>query len=498
MSAFPGSLLLVTNRAPVSFRRDQERLRIDRGAGGVVTALGHLSRVAPVTWIAAAVGRDDQTVAAAQRERGGAVGSGRLTLRLLHMDEALQSDFYGAFANRVLWFVQHRLWSRRIGPEDPEGIRALAARYVQASGAFADAVVAETLRPPREPAVMAHDYQLYALPALLRARLSGLLISHFVHIPWPALDVWCEALPRDVCGALLSGVLGADAVGFQDEASRLNFAGCVAELLPDAIVSSDRIARPKGVTLLRVRPASVDPTTLLPSARRLRELRSDPRVSIVRVDRVDPIKNVPFGFNAYRLLLERRPDLVGRVRFVARLAPSRATLPEYRREWQETLRVVAAVNARFGEGTIDIVQRADREGALAELASADVVLVNSLADGMNLVAKESAVLNPRGVLVLSRTTGAFNELGGAALGIDPSSLDDTAAALERAIEMRETERRARARTLSDAVLRWTSRDWSRALLEDLAEAATERDRRARAAPYAIDRTAGRPWIGEAS
>lgn len=465
------SLLLVTSRAPVTFARQGSRLRVDRGAGGVVTALSHLSRATPVTWIAATAGTEDREVAAAQRERGGVLGSGRLTLRLLGIPEDLFADFYGAFCNRILWFVQHGLWSRRVDPEPAQRVRALARRYLEATRVFADAVSLEAHRPERSVAVMSHDYQLYGLPRLVRERLPGLPLVHFTHIPWPPLEVWRRALPDDVLATLLRGALAANVLGFQDEASRRAFAGCVDALLPEAETSAECVAYDGRRALLRVRPVSIDPRDLRPNEARARALREDRRMLVVRVDRADPIKNVPRGFRAFALLLERRPDLVGKVRFVARVVPSRVQLPEYAREWDEAMAAADAVNRRHGPGTIEIARRSDRGRALAELQAASVVLVNSVADGMNLVAKEAAVLSPRAAVVLSRAAGAYAELGEGAVGIDPLSVEDTASALERAIEMPDAERRRRAALMRAAVLRWTSRDWTRALMADLADAA---------------------------
>ncbi len=467
------ALLLVTNRAPVTFAREGTRLRFDRGAGGVVTALSNLSRATPVTWIAATAGTEDREVAAAQRERGGRLGGGRFALRLVNIPSALYADFYGAFCNRILWFVQHRLWSDRIDPEPPQRVRALAERYVEATRVFAEAVRFEAHRPEREVAVMSHDYQLYALPGLVSERLPGLPMVHFVHIPWPALEVWREALPDDVVAMLVRGLLGAQAVGFQDERSRQAFLAAVDALAPGAAVSGDTVAHRGRRTVVRVRPVSLDPRDLHPNEARARALHGDPRALIVRVDRVDPIKNVPRGFAAFARLLERRPDLVGTVRFVARIVPSRVALPEYAREWEASLAGAAALNARYGEGTVEVVRRSDRGRALAELQTADVVLVNSVADGMNLVAKETAVLNARGVLVLSTATGAYPELSAGAIAIDPLDVEGTADALARAIDMPEAERRTRAATMRDAVLRWTAHDWMRALLTDLTDAAEQ-------------------------
>jgi trehalose 6-phosphate synthase len=459
-------VLLVTNRAPTTFARRGDQLRVSRGAGGVVTALRHLVQAVPVTWIAVAAGEGDLLAARAQRERGGALGVGRLTLRLVPMTRDLLADFYGEFSNRVLWFVQHGIWPMRIDPENPERLRTLAQRYLAASGLIVDTVVREGHRPGYGRLALVQDYQLYAVPALLRRRLAGVLVSHFVHVPWPSLDTWRGALPDDVVGLLVRGLLGADVIGFQDERSRRQFAECVAALVPQARAGEEAVEHGGRRALLHVRPVSIDPTALRPRAERVR----DGRRLIVRVDRTDPIKNVPAGFAALSRLLEIRPEWVGKIRFIARVVPSRVTLAEYARERDEGRRLAAEVNERYGRGTIELIEKQDRGRALAELAAADVVLVNSRADGMNLVAKEAAVLNDRLALVLSRTAGSFAELADGALGIDPNDVQSTAQALDLALRMPERERRARAASMRAAVMRWTARDWIRAQLDDVAEA----------------------------
>lgn len=441
----------------------------------MVTALRHLSRAREVTWIATAAGEDDRFVARRQRERGGRIGGEHLRLRLVDVEQALYEDYCGEFCNRVLWFAQHGLWRRRLEAESHARVRALFARYLEATRAFAEAVVAEAHRPGPTPLVLAQDYHLYALPRAVRARLPGVAISHFLHIPWPRTAELREALPDDVLGALIEGLLGADVVGFQDPASCANFADAAERLLGSAArVGAERVEHESGTTLLRVRPVSIERAELRPNPTRAAELRADPRRLLVRVDRIDPIKNIPLGFRAYATLLERHPELVGRIRFIARLVPSRSTLFEYRNEAAAAQALAHEINRRFGAGSVEVSHAADRGRALAELAAADAVLVNSIADGMNLVAKEAAVLNDRLALVLSRRAGAHAELGEGAIGIEPESLESTVAGLEAALAMDEPERRRRSALLRAAVARWTSKDWTEALLGDLAEAVAAR------------------------
>lgn len=470
-------MILVSNRSPIGFVDRAGSLRAARGGGGVVTALRDLVKVSPVTWLASATAAADLRAARMRLEHGGLFGGGRLALRPVPIRRDVATG-HREFADRVLWFVQHGLWDRRVKPEDPDRIRSLIGSYEHAARAFSDAAVSESHRPGHAGATFVHDYQLYLVPGLIRARLPGASICHFTHIPWPLLSEWLRAVPADVVAQLIRGLLAADVVHFQTTSSVDSFRSCVEMLLPDAEVGDGWIRRDGHRTLVRARPVSIDPGALRVRRSLVDRLRADPRRLVVRVDRGDPIKNIPAGFLAFERTLERRPDLVGTVRFRARVVPTRMSMPEYAAELDLARSTAARINARFGPGTIDMVERADRSHALAELAAADVVLVNSLADGMNLVAKEAAVLNPRLALVLSKRAGAYEELADGAIGVDPADVEGTAGALARAVEMPEPERAERAASLRAVVTGWTSRDWLRAQLDDLAEARPGSERHA--------------------
>jgi len=479
MRSSPG-ILVVSNRAPISFSGRASRLRLGRGAGGVVTALGQLRGTLPLTWVAPTTTESDRDVSLSLRERGGRIGRGKLRLRFVDLPTELVTDHNERFSNQILWFIQHGLWSRRLAPEDPATIGRLYDRYLAAGAAVAEAVATEVHRPGQASDVFTQDYQLYGVPAAVRRLTPGLGISLFVHIPWPKLGTWREALPDAITGDIIRRMLDADAVGFQDWRSRDHFVEAAARLVA-AEPQHDRVRLKSGrIVICRVRPASVNPEELSPDRSRLEALRPRGVLRIVRVDRVDPIKNVPTGFIAFERLLEAHPEWVGRVQFLARLLPTRMSVPEYAAEWEATARAIERVRRRFGDSSIEVCQTPDRGQALAELASADVTLVNSLADGMNLVAKEAAVLNREGVLVLSRRAGASAELQEGALEIDPESVDATVNALQQALTMPLGERRLRAGAMRRAVHRWTGRDWFAALRADLDEARAERRAPARA------------------
>jgi trehalose 6-phosphate synthase len=199
---------------------------------------------------------------------------------------------------------------------------------------------------------------------------------------------------------------------------------------------------------------------------------------ILRVDRVELTKNVVRGFQAYELFLRRNPSWLGRVRFLALLSPSRMELPEYREYTQACLAEARRVNEALGREDwmpIELRLKDDYLGAIAAYGLYDVLFVNPVIDGMNLVAMEGPLLNRRrGVLVLSRNAGAFGRLGRYALTVNPFDLDEMADALEAALTMPVDERTRRARGLSRLVLANPPERWVGEQLEDLERASRRR------------------------
>jgi len=281
---------------------------------------------------------------------------------------------------------------------------------------------------------------------------------------------------REIC----DGLLANDTVAFQTDEDVENFlATCRAYLGSRAQVWERRgeVEYRGQSTTAWSNPISVD-------VQELEDLSATPEVRafarqvafpgekvIVRVDRLDPSKNVLRGFQAYARLLERNAKLHGKVRFLAYLVPSRESIEEYSCYASETMQLVDEINARFGTRTwqpIVLFHQQNRLQALAGLTRYDVLLVNSVADGMNLVCKEGAILNERnGVIVLSETAGAFEQLRNAVLGVEPLDVEGTALALERALSMNAREKAEMAEDLQRAVRSHQVQDWLRLLLRDL-------------------------------
>ncbi|HLF79475.1 MAG TPA: trehalose-6-phosphate synthase, partial [Dehalococcoidia bacterium] len=377
--------------------------------------------------------------------------------------------------NPLLWFVQHGMAANLL-ERDIEA--AWLDGYVAANRLFADAVIEELRKFQRAP-VMLHDYHLYLAPRLIRDARPKAVLQQFVHIPWPEPQTW-QVLPDEMVRDLCDGLLGNDSVVFQTEASVEAFMATCRAYLPDAEVCESRgkVMYRGHKTSIWANPISVDVGELRSLAassavqRARAELPTDESVkTIVRVDRLDPSKNVLRGFEAFDLMLQCRPDLRGNVRFLSYLVPSRTGISEYDEYARAVFDKVEEINARHGTPDwipINVYYEQNRPQAIAGLQRYDVLLVNSVADGMNLVSKEGPAVNQRnGVLVLSTSAGSYGELRHGALCVEPRDICGTADALASALDMPEQERALRASYLLHAVEHHQLRDWLRHQTSDL-------------------------------
>jgi trehalose 6-phosphate synthase len=433
-------LVVVSNRGPFGFRRSADGgVETLRGAGGLVTALRPLVDRHDVTWIASAMGDVERSLAldGERDERSGAGSPFRL--RLVAHDPEAYRRFYGVMANPVLWFVQHGLWDLKRDPT--ADLSAPWRGYEAVNAGFARAAVDELDRMP-ESALFVQDYHLYLVPGLVRAARPHARIAHFVHIPWVGPEEWA-VIAEPIVRAIHEGLLACDSVGFHTERWRAAFVEtCEAVLGRGAEAERRSHANP-----IAVDAAEFDALASSGAVRTRREelLAERPEILVVRVDRTDPSKNAIRGFEAFGRLLEGSPELHGRVVLRALLDPSRQEIPEYVDYRQGTERAAAAVNARFGRPGWEPVRldvRDDFPASVAAYTEYDVLLVNPVMDGLNLVAKEAPLVNGRdGVLVLSRNAGAYEELSDFVIGVDPFDVDEQARALRRALELDAGTRR---------------------------------------------------------
>ena len=477
-------LILASNRGPMEWHLQEDgQLQPRRGSGGVVTALSGLTSHADFTWIANAMSDGDRRMAEANG--GKAVRSPlpgqRVSVRYVNTPEDVNHKHYNIICNPLLWFVQHYLWNAAYTPRiDAAVYDAWKTGYVEVNRQFADAIAGEAAASPMRPLVMVHDYHLYLVPGMVRQRLPEARIQLFIHIPWPSVFYW-ELLPMTMREAICGSICQGDIVGFQTDRAVQAFLNSCDIFLTDAEVDYNaRAVRYRGrETLARAYPISIDVDEVRSIATSSRAAEYEKRLrplldkkTIMRVDRTDPSKNILRGFSAYETLLERFPDLRGNVRFLTFLVPSRTHIREYKRYLDEIDQMVGRVNRRFGTGEWEPIRVSYENNyvqAIAAMRHYDVLLVNSVMDGMNLVCKEGPVVNDRnGVLVLSEAVGAHERLKVGALSVASADVEGTTQTLYRALSMPDDERAARNKAMVDVIEREDVTHWLWTQLQDIA------------------------------
>jgi len=486
--------VVASNRGPVTFERAGDGdLTPRRGAGGLVTGLLGALQETGGLWVAAAMSEGDREMAA--RSPKGRIDmqafGAAYRVRYLDVPPDVYDGYYNRISNGILWFAHHYLWDTVSSPTFGDDVAEAWEHFVEVNRRFAQALAEEAEGAAEEPTFLVQDYHLALVPRFLRELRPESLIVHFSHTSI-AGPTYLRMIPTEMHDQLLHGMLGADVLGFHSQNWAENFM-LSARQLPGVRVDLGRsriLAGGRDVAV-RIHPISVDGRAMREAAathevrdlrRRLLRWRGDARL-IVRVDRLELTKNIVRGFLAYELLLRREPSWRGRVRFLALLSPSRGEVPEYREYAEAALAEADRINRELGEEgwtPIEIRLQEDYPGALAAYGLYDVLFVNPVIDGMNLVAMEGPVLNRRqGVLVLSRNAGAFGRLGRYAVPVNPFDLGEMSDALRTALDMPLDERTRRARGLSRLVLSNPPERWVREQREDLERA---RRRRGEGAP----------------
>jgi len=473
-------LVLVSNRGPVTFAEDGS---MSRGTGGLVTALVGLASYRDATWIASAMTEGDARRAQEAGDRPFAISlpgeqEGEYHVRLVVSDEFAYDRFYNIVANPMLWFIQHYLWDLSNAPDiRRHEVEAFEFGYNVVNEDLARAVV-EEIESQDEPVVMVHDYHLYTLPGLVRRARPDVFLHHFIHIPWTQSDAW-RVLPRRIREEIYNGLLANDIIGFHTQAYRRNFLQCCRDLFDHEVDMERGIVRTEGREVwVRAYPLPIDARAIAKVARNERVGEFEEALLarrrdhlILRVDRADLSKNVLRGFSAFDLFLEQHPEFIERVTFIAQLMPSRTDVPEYAEYLERIEALVAVVNHRHGTPDwmpIQLKLRDDLEEAVAAYKHYDVLLVNAMFDGMNLVAKEGPLVNERdGVSILSENTGAHEELGDFALSVNPFDIQELADSIHAALTMPAEERARRAAGLKERIARRDPGDWIDDQLADI-------------------------------
>ena len=506
-------MILVSNRGPVEHQMPDAhpqaqgaspgavRVRPEprRGSGSIVTAFGSLAQNHPFTWVSSAMSEGDRQVSAGSAGVSvkSPVSGHSINLRYVVTPRRAYHKYYNVICNPLLWFLQHYLWNPPYNPTVDANIHdAWETGYVQVNEAFARGVVAEARAlnsgsADPAPLVMTHDYHLYLLPELVRRDLPQALIQHYVHIPWPTPLYW-SMIPRYIVRRICESLCMADIVGFQTPQDRRSFFDTVEEFVPEAQVGriAEVVELEGHLCNVKVYPASINVEEVQRIANTPRTLEYEARLqaesgefTIVRVDRAEPTKNIIRGFRAYDLMLSQRPELKGRVKFLAFLVPSRTHIRQYQRYLDEVKQTIEQVNKAHqfpspseggsgrGRPWQPIVPYIENNyaQAVAGMKLYDVLLVNTLVEGTNPVAQEGPVVNRRnGLLALSQSSGAYRQLAEGALALAPADVQGTAQTLYQALVMPADERNRRSGDLYNAVRRHDNNQWLYQQFRDIA------------------------------
>lgn len=457
-------LIIVSNRAPVTVTKTDDGYTYQESSGGLASGLRAYvdglaleqseTEVLWVGWPGMSIDEDDQPAVreVLQREFG---------VHSVFLPEEETQGFYEGFSNSTLWPLFHYFQSMVLYRSEDWAAYQLVNRH------FADEL-AKILRP--DDTIWIHDYHLMLLPALVRARAPEVSIGFFLHIPFPSYEVF-RLLPSKWRRDLLSGLLGADLIGFHTHDYREYFLGSLQRILGISdefgeVMVNDRLIKtgvfPMGIDAEKFRLASgLD--EVVAERELLRSTATGVRL-ILSLDRQDYTKGILQRLDGYEHFLESNPAWIKRVTMVMVVVPSRTGVEDYQEMKSRIDERIGNINGNFG--TIDWTpiiyqyRSVSFEGLVALYSASDVALVTPVRDGMNLVSKEYVASRQglNGVLILSETTGAANELTGALL-VNPNHKEDVAEAITSALEMPQAEQARRMLSMHERVSSYTVFEW---------------------------------------
>jgi trehalose 6-phosphate synthase len=466
-------VLVVSNREPYIHNNTADGIEMQIPASGLVAALEPVMRACGGTWVAHGSGSADRNTVDANDRIAVPPDAAAYTLRRVWLSEDQQAGYYYGFANEGLWPLCH------ISFVPPNFREQDWQSYQDVNRLFADAVVKEVTS--EDPIILVQDYHFAVLPRLLKERLPRATILTFWHIPWPNSETFSICPFKE---EIIGGLLGSSILGFHTQFHCNNFLETVDRFL------EARIDREVGSvtfggheTVIRPYPISIEwPPHALETQPPVEECRRSIRAELdvgenvylgVGVERFDYTKGVLNRIRAIDELLSRHPEWLGKFVFVQAAAPSRSKLDTYRHLQEEAVDLARHVNSKHGGESYQpihlIVRHHEPDEVFKLFRAADVCVVSSLHDGMNLVAKEfvAARDDERGVLVLSQFAGASRELG-EALIVNPYDPHGLGEAIDEALKMPLNEQRERMRLMRAQVKERNVYRWAGQMLNDAA------------------------------
>jgi len=474
-----GPLFVVSNREPYIHVRRGKNIEVQIPASGLVTALEPILRACNGTWIASGSGDADRLMVDKYDRLRVPPDHVEYTLRRIWLSAEEESGYYYGFSNEGLWPLCHIAHTRPIfRGSDWQS-------YAEANQKFADAVL-EEMEGTKNPLLLVQDYHFALLPRMVKSQRPDARVAIFWHIPWPNPEAF-RICPWQ--NELLDGLLGADLIGFHIQAHCNNFLETVDAAM-ESQVEWERFAvkRNEHTTFVRPFPISVDMREpVIPDSKTspyelraalLKDLGIHAQYLGVGVDRVDYTKGIIERFRGIERFLERYPSYVGQFTFVQIGAPSRTSIPRYHDFLVEVEAEAIRINSRFATNRWKPIAMLSRHHSHNEIQryyrAADLCMVTSLHDGMNLVAKEfvAARDDEQGALILSQFTGAMRELRDALI-VNPYDTEAVCEAIHAALEMDAQERRTRMRHMRRTVREHNVYRWAGNLINELAEIRVE-------------------------
>lgn len=475
------NLIVVSNRGPVEFHEKNSKIEMKRGAGGLVSTLLPLMESLNGVWIASAMTPGDVKVAKRFPDNKVPIPEEdpQFWVPFVVVDQRRYECYYSAISNPLLWFVQHYMWNSPYTPNIHDKIhQSWEQGYRYVNQKFAEKVLKESKKNEKEPLIMLQDYHLYLCPTYIRKKLKDTFLSQFIHIPWPQSEYF-SIIPEYMRKEIIEGLLSNNLLGFHLPRYVTNFIQTCEEYADEVDYHNGIIWHNGMATHVKSYPISVDYEGIKELARSPGVLEKEKLIKEIkgnyflfyRTDRIDLSKNIIRGFEAYELFLHKYPQYHGKVKFLTTGKPTRQQIREYHNYYYDVIEIIEDINVKYATDDwkpIEWIFKADYNLVVAAFKNYDCLIVNPIADGMNIVPKESSAVNEcQGSVILSEKAGCFEELKEHVMAVNPYDISQTAETYHQAIQMSEKERCERLDKLKDIVAKRTIYHWISEQFEDI-------------------------------
>lgn len=479
------SLIIASNRGPVTFKKVKNKTIAVRGAGGLVSGLSSVLKSTGGIWISSAMSKLDKELARENKIIDIPENNPDYTVKFLDIEDDRYDKFYNVISNRILWFCFHYLWRISDEPNISSDVTdAWDNGYKYVNKLFANSIIesineAKLKSPEAKPVVMLQDYHLLLAAKYIKNKFPDIPISHFTHTVWPQPDYF-SILPNEIVSDIFTSMVENNILGFQSKRYADNFIYCCKRLLDCKVDFENNSVIYNGKTsIVRTYPISIDPSLLNEQSSsndvrkhsdEITDKFKDKKI-ILKIERVELTKNTIRGLYAYKSLLKKYPRYKGKVILLVHIYPSRDKIAEYNIYLNKVIKEIEDINKQFRKDSwkpivLEVSDNYDR--SLAALNNYDVLLVNPVFDGMNLVAKEGPLVNKKnGVLVLSENTGAYEQLKGSVLSLNPFDIEQTVQRLQEALDMSLDDRKQLYDKLLSRINEDSIEDWANCQVKDL-------------------------------